>query len=387
METLLIIDWLLFIFLGCCVVYLFVYAAASKGYKNKHYRDVEAKGNYLIVFPAYKEDRVIVDSVRSFLEQNYPSDYFDVMVISDHMSEETNEALAQLPIRLIKASYAESSKAKALALAVDMTKDKSYKAIIILDADNTVEHNFLTCINKVYEEGHRAIQCRRTGKNSDTDIAKLDSVSEEINNGIFRRGHNALKLPAALSGSGMIFEMDWFRKAVGKLRTAGEDKELECLLLEERIYIEYVNAIPVYDEKTRQVDAIGNQRKRWMASTFMALGRTLPGFIPALLKGNLGYVDKVFQWMLPPRLVQIGAVMLITIVASVLSPLGAACKWYVLLAMQIAAMILPIPSEYMTSDLIKSVFLKIPRLIITTFVNLFHLKGASKRFIHTEHGE
>ena len=38
------------------------------------------------------------------------------------------------------------------------------------------------------------------------------------------------------------------------LQTAGEDKELELLLLKQRIYIEYLDHVPVYDEKTSQKD-------------------------------------------------------------------------------------------------------------------------------------
>ena len=72
-----------------------------------------------VLFPAYKEDRVTFASVESFLEQDYPKDLFDLSVISDQMRPETNEALQTLPIRLLTANYTESSKAKAMALAME----------------------------------------------------------------------------------------------------------------------------------------------------------------------------------------------------------------------------------------------------------------------------
>jgi len=63
-----------------------------------------------------------------------------------------------------------------------------------------------------------------------------------------------------------------------------------------------------------------------------------------------------------------------------------AIKWWVLSIAQIAAMILPIPGHLFSKQLGKAI-IKIPMLALTTIGNLFKLKGANKKFIHTEHGE
>lgn len=65
----------------------------------------------------------------------------------------------------------------------------------------------------------------------------------------------------------MAFEYDWFKKAVPSLKTVGEDKELELLLIQDRIHITYLPHIPVYDEKIKK-DSIKKQRKRWMITQF-----------------------------------------------------------------------------------------------------------------------
>jgi len=49
-------------------------------------------------------------------------------------------------------------------------------------------------------------------------------------------------------------------------------------------------------------------------------------------------------------------------------------------------MILPIPNNLLNKQLGKAI-IKIPMLALTTIGNLFKLKGAYKKFIHTEHGE
>ena len=393
-----IIDWILFTLLALCVCYLLLYAIASKFYRTPRFPEARTLRRFIVFFPAYKEDRVIASSVRSFLQQDYPRELFDIIVISDRMQPATNEDLRSLPIRLLTANYKDSSKAKALTMAVDSISDEHYDIVVIMDADNLTSPDFLAEVNRAFDSGIKSVQAHRTGKNLNTDISILDGISEEINNGIFRSGHNALGLSAALSGSGMAFEADWFRQNVRLLETAGEDKELEVLLLQQRIHTVYLPQIPIYDEKTQKEEAISNQRKRWIAAQFGILRSSLLSLPKAIGQGNPDYCDKILQWMLPPRLIQLagvfGLTLVITIIGIWLSLQGTATghewtiavKWWILSAAQIAAMTLPIPGHLFNKQLGKAV-LRIPMLALTTIGNLFKLKGAYKKFIHTEHGE
>lgn len=196
----------------------------------------------------------------------------------------------------------------------------------------------------------------------------------------------------------MAFEADWFRQNVRLLETAGEDKELEVLLLQQRIHTTYLPQIPIYDEKTQKEEAIGNQRKRWIAAQFGILRSSLFSLPKAIGQGNLDYCDKILQWMLPPRLIQLAGVFGLTLVITIIGiwlslqstatghEWTIAVKWWILSAAQIAAMTLPIPGHLFNKQLGKAV-LRIPMLALTTIGNLFKLKGAYKKFIHTEHGE
>lgn len=391
-----IIDWILYVPLALCVCYLLVFAIASKFYRVPHYPEAKTLRRFVVLFPAYKEDRVILSSVRSFLQQDYPKELFDVIVISDKMQDATNDELRSMPIRLLIANYSDSSKAKALIMAMDTVKNEAYDVVVIMDADNVTTPNFLSEINQAFDKGVKSIQAHRTGKNLKTDISILDGISEEINSAFFRSGHNVLGLSAGLSGSGMAFEADWFYRNVSKLQTAGEDKELEALLLQQRIHTTYLADLPVYDEKTQKKEAISNQRKRWIAAQYGALRASLPHLPKALLQGNIDYADKICQWMLPPRLIQLASVFGLTFVFTAIGILMSwygegyewviAVKWWILSVAQVVAMIIPIPGYMFNKELGKAV-MKVPMLAVTMIGNLFKLKGANKKFIHTEHGE
>lgn len=382
-------DWICYIFLAPCVFYLLFYAIASKFYRAKQYPETEIRKRFAVLFPAYRADNVILSSVESFFAQDYPAECYDVIVIADHMEDATCEKLRNMGAQVLVATYQDSSKAKALALAMHSIDVEKYDMVVILDADNTTVSSFLCELNKAVVCGVQAIQAHRTAKNLNTDIALLDAASEEINNGIFRKGHVVLGFSCALIGSGMGFDAKWFADHVDKLQTAGEDKELEALLQRERIYVEYLSEVDVYDEKTQKKKVIQQQRKRWIATQFGSLRSSLPDLPGAILSGNFSYADKILQWMLPPRIIQFAAVLGLTIFATIVTPFvgsfpGLAIKWWVLALAQILAMLLPFPSLLANKKMLKAL-LCIPALAIKMVSNLFHLKGANKKFIHTEH--
>jgi cellulose synthase/poly-beta-1,6-N-acetylglucosamine synthase-like glycosyltransferase len=173
-----IAEIILYIILAFNTGYLLLFAIASKFCRPRIYPRTAPGTKFAVLFPAYKEDKVIIPAIYSFLQQDYPRELYDIIVISDQMQESTNEALRQLPVRLLIADYTDSSKAKAMSLAMNATADIPYDAVVIMDADNTAGTSFLSELNPVFQSGARAVQAHRTAKNTNTDIAVLDAASE-----------------------------------------------------------------------------------------------------------------------------------------------------------------------------------------------------------------
>ena len=382
-EVLYIFEYICWILASVAVAYPLIYSLASLGTRKSYYPTANKQHKFAILFPAYKEDRVIIPVVESFLQQHYPQELYKVIVISDHMQDTTNEHLAQLPITLLKANYENSSKAKALNFAMNHFGRDEFDAVVILDADNIVDTNFLLEINKVFDAGVQAIQAHRTAKNRNTDIAVLDGLSEEVNNSIFRRGHVRLGISSALIGSGMIFNYQWFHDNVKHLVTTGEDKELEVLLLKQRIFIEFLDEVYVYDEKTQGEKGFYNQRRRWLATQTNNLFMGLSQLPSALFKGYWDYCDKLFQWMMPPRVLLLGFITLFACFLTMID-LSLSIKWWGLLILLGITFSLAVP-DYLVDKRFKKAIASLPILFLLMFFNLFRLKGGSKRFIHTKH--
>lgn len=383
MMMLTLADWLLFVLLGLPTIYLFVFAAASMRRTANDSPPARRRHRFLTLIPAYKGDEVIEQTVRAALAQDYPRELHRVAVIADRMRPETLARLSALPIELLEVHFEQSSKAKALNYAVEQLGPDAADMVTILDVDNLAGPEFIARLNEAYDNGVKAVQAHRTARNRDTDTAVLDAASEEINNSIFRRGHVALGFSSALIGSGMAFDYAWFRTHIVRCTTAGEDKELEALLLREGVYIDYLDDVLVLDEKIRKEGAYYNQRRRWIAAQLHALVTALRDLPKALAGRNADYCDKLLQWCLPPRILMLGLIPLWAVAMTFLAP-WASVKWWVALLLLLFALAFALPDDQ-TDDRLRRALGRLPILFLLTAANLFRLRGAAKRFIHTEH--
>ena len=381
-----IFEIILWFILAGSVAYVVFFAIISLFYEKEDRIAIHAAAlsnrltKFLILYPAYKEDQVIINAVEQFLLQDYPKELYTVVVISDHMQPETNEQLTKLPITLLQPTFEKSSKAKAMQFAINNVKDE-FDNVIILDADNVVRPEFLSQLNilcSVYD----AIQCHRCAKNANNDVAVLDGASEEINNTIFRKAHNRLGLSSALIGSGMCFKYNLFKENVFKLSTAGEDREMEALLLHQGVFIKYAPDIHVFDEKVSNQDNFQRQRMRWMTAQVQSLLSQLPKVPKALLHGNINFVDKTIQQALIPRSILIVLLGSISVFWTVVVPKWCE-KWWLLFTMLAISLIISIPKQLRTRSFGK--VLTIPHLVLRMIDNLFHLDRNNTDFIHTEH--
>lgn len=377
------IDNLLYLLFSLPVLYLVVFALFSLPKKKDPAPSLQHLRKMAVLVPAYREDSVIEDTVNAILSQQYPKEQFDVVVISDKMREETNTCLSKRPIRLIQLYLEKSSKAIAIRTALEELS--GYDIAIVLDADNIIEPLFLQKINGAFSEGTRVVQAHRKAKNTNTNFAFLDAISEEINNSIFRKGHVIAGFSSALIGSGMAFEFDYYKTLMGQIESiSGEDKELEHRILLQGIKIDYLEHAIVLDEKIQRSKDFSNQRKRWLSAQFEMVRRFVPQLPTAIKNGEFSFCDKVLQMILPPRVILLGCLFLISIVTLIID-LELAEKWITLFALLLIALMLSIPlSLYNRQFLIA--LLSLPKVFVLMGLNLFRLKGASKQFIHTPHG-
>jgi cellulose synthase/poly-beta-1,6-N-acetylglucosamine synthase-like glycosyltransferase len=376
--------------LGIAVLYIFIFSFAGLFYRQAPYPANPPLHRIAVMIPGYKEDVVIREVAADALRQDYPRTHYDVVVIADSFQPDTIAFLKSLPIRVIEVSFDKSTKSRALNRAMELLPE-TYDIAVILDADNLMATDFLTKVNASFSSGATAIQGHRMAKNLDSPLAVLDAISEEINNHIFRKGHRVTGLSSAIIGSGMAFGYLYFKQMMSQVTAIGGfDKDIELRMLREGRTIVYLDDAMVLDEKVQQADVFSNQRRRWLSAQLVYFRRDFLQAAGALVtRGNLDYFDKAFQFIQPPRVLLLGAVLLfgaIFLILALLFPVLPVftATWAALVVLCILSFIFSVPGRFYNAATLRAV-MSLPKGMILMLGSLLRIRGANKQFIHTRH--
>lgn len=384
-----IIMLLFFGYLAISTIYLLCFAIAGRFTKTLVQTTVKRR-NAIILIPAYQEDRIILQTAKSASLHRYDGGDLRVIVLADRLQQETLKALQALGVEIVVNNFEQSSKAKSLHAAVKLVPPGENEFVVILDADNILGEECIDKMNNAFNAGFRAVQVHRTAKNTQTHIALLDAISEEINLNIFRRGAFNLGLSAAPMGSGMAFTNDLFISIFSMeimLHSTAEDREVENYLLQNSIRLAFVDNAYVYDEKVSSAKALKKQRVRWMEAQLNQLrfywkSKKIKGY------GSRQYYHTFFQTFLLPRVLYllltfiISAVILVTIFMKISFLYPPIWVWIVLVITYWSVLVISIPGKLMNRKAVLAI-LSLPAAILAILGALMRLKKERKEFIHT----
>ena len=378
--------WTLLLVLAANTAYFFVFSIAGMYHSRRVYitNPKTPPLKALVIFPSYREDQVILESVRNMMRQDYPSHSYKVMVIADSLKDETlNEikcmggSVYELP--------ASDKRNKASAINEMLSHNtESYDICVVMDADNQVEHDFLKRLNPYFLNGVKVLQARRVAKNNSNNLSLLDSYSETINNHIFRQGQRVLSFSSSLIGSGMAFDFDLFQRQMNGMNVfSGFDKELELRLLDSKIKIEYAPEIKVYDEKVASDKVFVNQRRRWVYAQLYFLQKNAFKAVYKAVTGNFDYANKVVQFALLPRIICIGLASLLLLASTMIGTLAFTITAIIVSCLGLALFI-PVREQIFqrrSVTLVLSVFSAFGQMIVAMGTS----GRAAGKFLHTPH--
>jgi cellulose synthase/poly-beta-1,6-N-acetylglucosamine synthase-like glycosyltransferase len=374
----------IYLLLNCCYLLFFAVAGHKKIIPARE--EVSNKRKICVLIPAYKENVVVLDSAKDALNHAYGGD-FDVFVIADGLEPATIKKLKQLGSGVIEVQFEKSTKGKALSSALDVLPSNEYDIALVLDVDNIMEKGFLEEVNRAFDSGYKVIQAHRTAKNMDTAFAFLDACNEEINNHIYRKGHYAIGLSAALIGSGMAFDYPYFKKLLSGIgETVGEDKELDFRIAKDQAKICYLDQAYVYDEKIENAQVFTQQRTRWIASQIEFLKKyAWEGLVQLFKFRNLEFFNKVVQAFLVPRVLLIG-ILGVFFLGSLVIPFGPPVVfWAALLGMLSAALFISLPGRLYKDKKLWEAILRLPYALLCMCLALLRINKAKASFLPTPH--
>ncbi|MBI1222151.1 MAG: glycosyltransferase [Bacteroidetes bacterium] len=391
---------ILLLYVHLNVLYIFVFSLVASFSRTKKPAFNTVQNRFILQYPAYKGDEVILDSIRHGKNQDYPEHLYTIQVIADQLQESTIAELSSLGAQVVEVHFDKSTKARSLNAGLAEIQPGAYDYAVIMDIDNIMDPHFLQNLNNHLADRPTIVQAHRVAKNMDTHMAVLDALSEEINNSIFRKAHVQLGLSSALIGSGIAMQLEKYRELMTQIEAVGGfDKEMEVRLLKAKTPIRYAEDALVLDEKVQDKVIFENQRKRWLSAQFHYLKLHFGDALKELvLKANVDYFNKVLQFLLLPRVLLLGLTFLIagfimilffifgihyleipglSVHMDLLNEIS--LPFVVLLSLYLAT------PGYLRNKRSMAALRQIPQTAWLIFLTLFRLKGANKSFIHTPH--
>lgn len=256
--------WLITIFW----VYQFIISLCSLvKFKEKPLK-VKRDHRFMAVIPAHNEEEVITNLIESLKNQNYNKDLYDIYVIADNCTDRTARYARELGA-IVYERYDEINKTKGYALDWFLQKkieeNAQYDAVLIFDADNIVDKDFIKNMNKHLCQGEDVVQGYRDIKNpTDNWITSGYALFYWTMHRFYHLARYNLGLSPLLNGTGFMVSFDIIKENNGwKTVTLTEDIEFSLQRILKGKKLGWAVDAIVYDEQPTRFKQSWSQRSRW----------------------------------------------------------------------------------------------------------------------------
>lgn len=244
--------------------------------KAKHYPRRAPKNRICALIAARNEEQVVGLLVDSLMKQHYPRELFEVCVVPNNCTDDTQGAAQRAGARILPCTQPVHSKGEVVRLALDqlMAEQPGYDAFCIFDADNLVDPDFFLVVNDALCAGEKIAQGYRDSKNpGDSWVAGCVSVFYWGMNRLYNRARDCLGMSAALNGTGFMMSSQLIREIGFDTHSLTEDLEYSAQCALNGTRIGWMNDAVVYDEQPIRFRDSYVQRRRWSAGTFQCMKR------------------------------------------------------------------------------------------------------------------
>lgn len=275
----------------------------------------DATPKVVVLIPAHNEELVLGATLTSLIQQNYPRDSVELLVVADNCTDTTATIARQREVTVYERTNTEL-RGKGYALEWGMQKlfERSEKpdAVVIVDADTKVAPSFLTLLISQLFAGvapekwatHRCALQGRYGvlNGSESWRASLMEGAFELVNHIKPLGRSALGFSVGLKGNGMGFTRAVLEAAPWQGHSITEDIDYGLdLLLHHGITVGYAPDAVVRAQMPNNSAQAASQRERWERGRYRLLReRALPLLAAGVWRRDLRLIDSALDLIVPP---------------------------------------------------------------------------------------
>ncbi|ALS29415.1 family 2 glycosyl transferase [Paenibacillus sp. 32O-W] len=252
---------------------LYQFTIALFGIVKKSGRKSHApQKSFAVLVAAHNEEQVIGALVENLKNLDYPKELYDIFVICDNCTDRTAEIVRSYGVR---ACVRNNRKLRGKGYAIEwMLKElwkmpRQYDAVVMFDADNLVNPDFLRHMNNDLCEGHKVIQGYLDTKNpGDSWVTASYGITYWYCNRLWQLSRKNLNMSNFLGGTGMCFDAGLLKEMGWGATSLVEDLEFSMRCVQRGVYPVLNYDAKVYDEKPVTFKASARQRLRWMQGHF-----------------------------------------------------------------------------------------------------------------------
>jgi cellulose synthase/poly-beta-1,6-N-acetylglucosamine synthase-like glycosyltransferase len=252
-------------------------------------KKIELTKNYpkvSIMVPAHNEGKVIVKTVLSLLDLNYPHDKYEIIVINDNSTDNSAELLGNIqkdnPTRrltIINTDNVVGGKGKSNALNIGFkTCDGEY--IVIYDADNTPEKDALLYLVSEIEANDKygAVIGKFRTRNRDASLlTRFINVETLSFQWMAQAGRWKLFKLCTIPGTNFIIRRSIIEKMGGwDVKAIAEDTEISFRIYMMGYLIKFLPQAVTWEQEPQTLKVWFKQRTRWVKGNIYVLIKNMP---------------------------------------------------------------------------------------------------------------
>ena len=325
-------TWIVILTLLLKVASLWFLAVALFALKKpRPYARCAPRTRFACLVAARNEEAVIGALVESLREQDYPNALYDIFVIPNNCTDNTEAAALTAGAKIFRCFEPIRCKGDALHEAVAWLLPRGYDAFCVFDADNVADAQFLARMNDAFCAGAQVCKGAMRVKNPyDSWLSGCYGLYFTLFDTFFSRARMSCGLSSKLVGTGFAVHRAVLERFGGwNTSTIAEDAEFAALCAANGVRVCFVPNALTYDEAPNDFAVSLRQRRRWCSGIMdaavkmdAALAAALRGSAPLRALDSLLIVNAPFLqalMLLPLTLTLISALMGGTLPSLVLS--------------------------------------------------------------------
>ena len=220
---------------------------------------------------------VISSLVESLKNQTYDKNLYDIYVIADNCTDRTAD-VARKAGAIVFERFDPAHKTKGYALQwflkQKIEENADYDAFFIFDADNIVDKNFITNMNKKLCQGEEVVQGYRDIKNpTDNWITAGYAIFYWSMHRLYHLARYNIGLSPLLNGTGFMVKFDLVKPNGWETETLTEDIEFSLRTIIKGKKLGWATDAIVYDEQPTSFKQSWSQRSRWTVGHMQCIKR------------------------------------------------------------------------------------------------------------------